>query len=124
MKTGRTRAEYVTLAASIAVVAVFVGLILFQIPSEDGPPAPVAAVHDISTVGDGFHVIVTVSNEGGATAANVQVNAALDVDGDVTEADQTIDFLARGDEEDLVFVFADNPDSGELTVAVGGFAIP
>ncbi|MGB3409839.1 MAG: CARDB domain-containing protein [Microthrixaceae bacterium] len=124
MKSERTRAEYVTLAACIAVVAVVVGLILLQLPNEDGPPAPVTNVDGVAKVGDDFHVSVTVSNDGGGTAANVQVNASLDVDGEVTEADQTIDFLASDDEEELVFVFADDPDSGELTVAVGGFAIP
>lgn len=124
MKSERTGAELVTLAVCVTVLIAFVGLILLQLPNEDGPPAPVTKVDGIARVGDNFHVSVTVSNEGGGTAANVQVNASLDVEGEVTEADQTIDFLAPDNEEDLVFVFADNPDSGELAVAVGGFAIP
>ncbi|MGB6059248.1 MAG: CARDB domain-containing protein [Microthrixaceae bacterium] len=124
MKSKRTRAETATLVVCVAVLAVVLGLILVQLPEEGRPPAPVAAIDDVSRVGDNFHVAVAVSNDGGGTAANVQVNAALDVDGEVTEADQTIDFLAPDDEANLVFVFVDDPEAGELTVTVGGFAVP
>ena len=35
-----------------------------------------------------------------------------------------IDFLAGGEEEELVFIFEDDPADGELTVAVSGFGVP
>jgi uncharacterized protein (TIGR02588 family) len=46
------------------------------------------------------------------------------VDGEETAADQTIDFLAGGAEQDLVFVFEDDPADGELTIEVTSFAAP
>ena len=65
-----------------------------------------------------------VTNDGDATAADVQVTAELVVDGTTTTADQVIDFLPGGAEEELVFVFDDDPDAGELTVVVSGFSVP
>jgi uncharacterized protein (TIGR02588 family) len=46
------------------------------------------------------------------------------IDGESTEGDQSIDFLAGGETEDLVFVFDDAPSDGELTVAVSGYGVP
>ena len=72
-----------------------------------------------------LHVVdVDVSNGGDLTASDVQVSASLIVDGETTEGDQTIDFLAGGEVEELVFVFADDPADGELTVAVTSFGVP
>ncbi len=124
MSSERTRAESVTLALCAAVVAGVVALILFQMPKEDDRPVPVASTERIEPVGDEFHVTVLVENIGGRTAANVQVIAQLVVDGEMTEGDQTIDFLAPDDTTSLAFVFADDPAAGDLTVGVSGYAIP
>jgi len=120
----RTPAEWVTLACSLAVLAALVGLILVQLGADQEPAAPVAGVERVRTVGRAHHVEVTVRNEGDDTAADVQVLASLEVGGETTEADQVIDFLAGDEEEDLVFVFRDDPAEGELTVEVAGFAVP
>lgn len=124
MRSKGTLAESVTLALCAAVLAVVIGVILLLGPDKDDPAAPVASIERIEQVGDDFHVTVLVRNTGGRTAANVQVNAELVVDGETTEGDQTIDFLAPGNEADLAFVFADDPSSGDLTVGVGGFLKP
>ena len=120
----RTRAEWVTLVCSCLVLAVLVGLIAVQMASTRDPASPVAVVEGHHEA-DGFHhVEVAVTNHGDETAANVQVTADLEVDGETTTADQTIDFLAGGEAEDLVFIFEDDPADGELTVAVSGFGVP
>lgn len=124
MRSERSLAETVTLAVCAAVLAGVVGLILFQGPSEDRRPAPVASTERVEKIGNEFHVTVLVRNTGGRTAANVQVNSDLVVAGRSTTGDQTIDFLAPGNEAKLVFVFADDPGSGKLTVAVSGYSIP
>ncbi len=124
MKPKRTLAENATLAVCAAILAAVVGVILLQIPNEDDRPVPVASVEHVEKIGDEFHVTVLVTNTGGRTAANVQVNAELVVDGKPTTGDQTIDFLAPNDDANLAFVFADDPGSGELTVAVSSYSIP
>lgn len=119
----RSPAEWITLAASCLVLAVLVALIALQ-PFDQAPPSPVAEVVSHHEV-DGFHhVEVAVTNHGEETAANVQVTAELTIDGETTSADQTIDFLAGDESDDLVFVFEDDPADGELTVAVSGFGLP
>ena len=120
----RTSAEWVTLAGCCLVLAVLVGLIASQLNSTRAPAAPAAVVDGTEEVGGFHHVEVVVTNDGDETAANVQVTAELTIDGEVTSADQTIDFLAGDEEEDLVFVFEDDPAEGELRVAVSGFAVP
>lgn len=120
----RTPAEWVTLTASCLVLAVLVALIAAQLAAPREPASPVAEVTGTYEA-DGFHhVEVSVTNHGDETAAEVQVTAELVVDGEPTEADQTIDFLAGGEEEDLVFIFEDDPADGELTVTVSGYGVP
>jgi uncharacterized protein (TIGR02588 family) len=121
---GRNAAEWTTLIGSCLILMVVTALIVAQMRERQTPPAPVATVDRITAVGSDHHVRVVVTNEGRRTAANVQVSAELVTDGDTATADQTIDFLAGGEEEDLVFVCADDPRGGDLTVAVTGFSLP
>jgi uncharacterized protein (TIGR02588 family) len=120
---GRTAAEWMTLVGSLVVLAAVVVAIVAQ-HGDKGPPAPVAVVDAVRSVGDAHHVEVTVRNDGDDTAEDVQVLASLEVEGETTDADQVIDFLAGDEEEQLVFVFADDPADGELTVGVTGFTVP
>lgn len=124
-RTDRTSAEWTTLVVSCCVLLLVVGLVSSQMWSPRTPPAPVATLtgerHEVGAV---HHVDVQVANRGDETAANVQVSVELIIDGEVITADQTIDFLAGDDEADLVFVFADDPDDGDLAVTVTGFAAP
>ncbi|MGN6696363.1 MAG: TIGR02588 family protein [Aquihabitans sp.] len=124
-RAARTSAEWVTFAVSAAILLVVVGLVAVQLRSEQSDAAPEAhRVGPVRVEGGQHFVEVAVTNTGDATAANVQVNASLVIDGETTEGDQTIDFLAGHETEDLVFVFDDAPSDGELTVAVTGFAVP
>ena len=123
---GRSPAEWVTFAACSIVLLVVVGVIVGQMRGPRDPAAPVAEVVGAPRhVGSQYQLDVTVTNEGDVTAANVQVNAELEIDGESpTSADQTIDFLAGSEHQDLVFVFADDPAGGDVTVEVAGFAVP
>jgi uncharacterized protein (TIGR02588 family) len=120
----RTAAEWVTLVCACVILGAVVALIAAQLQGEREPPAPVAEIDGVRAVAAVHHVEVTVANEGDETAADVQVQAELTIDGESSEADQVIDFLAGGEEERLVFVFEEDPADGELTVAVTGFALP
>lgn len=107
------------------MLALLVGLIVVQLFDDPEPAAPVAEVDgEPRLVGGLHHVDVVVTNEGDETAAEVQVTAELVQDGQTTTGDQTVDFLAGGEEVDLVFVFSDDPADGSLSVEVSGFAVP
>jgi len=122
---GRSVAEWVTFVGSCCILAFVFGLILVQMRDPLDPPAPVAEVSGETLVVDGdHHVRVTVDNVGDKTAANVQVTAELEIDGATAGGDQTIDFLAGGEEVELVFIFEDDPEDGVLTVAVAGYSVP
>jgi uncharacterized protein (TIGR02588 family) len=120
----RTGAEWVALVGSCLILGVLATLIVLQMLGRQDPAAPVVAVAGTRDVGALHHVDVVVRNDGDDTAAGVQVTASLEVDGEVAEADQVVDFLAGGEEVDLVFVFADDPADGELQVEVAGFTVP
>ena len=121
----RSTAEWVTFACACAVLAIFVGLVVVQLGGDTSPPSPVASVDGPAVERDGiFSVPVTVDNRGAATASQVQVQAELVVEGETISAEQIIDFLAGGEEEDLVFTFDVDPSRGELTVTVTSFALP
>ncbi len=121
----RTTAEWVTFAVSCAVLLVIIALVAVQVTGDHDAAAPEAhRVGPVRVVGGQHFVDVAVTNTGDVTAANVQVTASLVIDGETIEGDQTIDFLAGAETEDLVFVFDDPPSDGELTVAVTGFGVP
>lgn len=122
---GRSAAEWTTFAASCLVLLVVVGLIVAQMFGTSTPPAPVAEIRaPYREEAGGVHVDVRVINRGDETAANVQITATLEIAGETSTADQTIDFLAGHATQHLVFVFADDPADGTLTVAVTGYSLP
>jgi len=120
----RSPAEWASLIGSAAIVFFVVALIVVQIPGEDRPAAPTARVEDVRRVGEAFHVEVAVRNRGDRTAAQVQVTADLTVGEETSTAEQTVDFLSGGEEQQVIFVFDEDPSSGELRVSVTGFAVP
>jgi len=122
---GRSAAEWTTFAASCVVLLTVVGLIVAQMFGATAPPDPVAEIRlPYRVEAASFHVTVEVSNRGGETAANVQVAATLEMGGETTTAEQTVDFLAGDATQDLVFVFDDDPADGTLTVSVSSYSLP
>lgn len=122
---GRTGPEWATFAGCCVVLLVLVGTIVVQLRSGQAPPSPLATIAAPAEPDGGrFRVGVAVSNHGDMTAANVQVVAELTVGDKVSTGDQTIDFLAGGEEVELVFYFREDPGKGELTVDVTGYEAP
>ena len=117
-------AEWFTFGASCAVLAVVLALIVLQFPDSTAPAAPVAVTEGVRSADGQSYVDVLVTNEGDETAASVQVSASLEIDGETTEGDQTIDFLAANEDVRLTFVFDDDPELGVLTIVVTGFTNP
>lgn len=122
---GRSNAEWITFAVSCLVLAVVVVLVGLELRGPEHPAAPVARIAGTASEhADGFHVPVEVRNEGDEAAADVQVAATLTIDGEATDGDLTIDFLAGGATEELVFVFPDDPATGELELRVASYSAP
>ena len=121
----RSSAEWVTFAVSCLVLLTLIAVIVTQLGDRNGPAAPTATIDGaVEQVGDVFHVPVLVENRGGEPASSVQVQAELTIGEETSSADQTVDFLAVGGEESLVFVLDEDPATGELVVTVTGYATP
>lgn len=123
----RSLAEWVTFTIASLILAVVIGLVLYDwIGRKDQPPvlsiAPSATAH--STPGQ-FYVPFTVTNTGGETAETIRVIAELKIKGEVVaEREQEIDFLAKGEKEEGAFVFDRNPQEGQLTLQVASYKLP
>lgn len=119
----RSTAEWVTFSVACAVLLIVIAAIASL--GIGGPgDAPAFTVSSLGTreVDGRFHVRASVENRGQQTAENVQVVAHLQPPaGDPEEAEQVIDFLSGGDEEEVEFVFAGNPSAGELGIEVRSF---
>ena len=125
MSAARSTPERVTFVIASVVLLSLVGLIVSEVPGSKQPPSPRVKVGEAVKRDGHFEVPVSVENIGESTAENVQIDATLTLGGgDEQTADQTIDFLAAGETEDVVFLFDDDPSSGELEVRVGGFSVP
>ena len=122
-RVARSRAEWVTFAVASTVLAVVIGAIVSLWAS--GPPDPPAfETRTVSVRQDAgrFHVRAVIENTGDETAQSVQVVAELTADGEPPqEAEQTIDFLSGGDEEEVEFIFATDPEEGDLEILVRSF---
>jgi uncharacterized protein (TIGR02588 family) len=121
---GRTRAEWTTLIGSCFVLALVASLVISQLVGTRMPAAPKAVVGEVTTVQGQHHVAVEVTNEGHDTAANVQVSLGYVLDAEKVETDQTIDFLAGGEEAHLVYVVDPAVPADQLQVAATGFTDP
>lgn len=119
----RSTAEWVTFVVACAVLALVIGAIAsLRIGGKPNPPAFSVSSSPARQEGGRFHVRAVVKNTGDETAENVQVVAELQTGSEApVEAEQVIDFLSGGDEQEVEFVFADDPASGELEIEVLGF---
>jgi uncharacterized protein (TIGR02588 family) len=121
----RTAAQWTTLVVSSLLLAAVIGVLVRELVEDRDPAAPEVSIDGRPRhVGDRWIVDVVVTNAGDETAANTQVTARLEVDGEVSEADQVIDFLEGAAEEHLSFVFADDPAKGDLQVDIASYAGP
>lgn len=122
---GRSPAEWFSFAVACVVLALVVGLIALEMRGTEAPAAPVVEPAGAATEeADGFHVPVEIRNEGDEATSDVQVVATLTIDGEPTEGDLSVDFLAGGASEELVFVFPDDPADGELELRVASYSTP
>lgn len=125
-KGGRTTAERVSMAISLAVVmAVLAGIGSLLLRPDAADANFVLEVAAVRERGLDHHVLVRVRNDGDRTVENVQVVAALRIDGEEPlEGEQLVLFLAPSTEEEVVFVFNRDPNEGTLDLRVASYATP
>jgi len=120
----RSRAELISLVLSLMVLAIVLAVLMSGFDRDD-PARPVAVVSAVDTGADGSgRVTVEVTNEGDRAAAGVQISASLATSSGEESGDQSIDFLGGGETRTVVFLFTEDPTTGQLDVAVTAFAVP
>lgn len=127
-RPSRSPAEWTTFGIAVSILAVVIGLVLYDWLTMKRQPPMLALMHDSKAVHAAqgqFYVPFTVANTGGETAESVQVIAELRVNGEVEEAgEQQIDFLAGDETEEGAFVFSRDPRQGELILRVASYKLP
>ncbi len=123
----RSLAEWVSFAIATCILALLVGLVLYDWATQKNQP-PLLSVTPKSEIRQAegqFYVPFEITNTGGETAESVQIIAELSVNGKVEESgEQQIDFLSGGEKEEGAFVFTRNPQDGELIVRVASYKLP
>ncbi|HJQ68684.1 MAG TPA: TIGR02588 family protein [Blastocatellia bacterium] len=116
--TPRTTAEWVSLAISLLLLAVVVGVVVKLWVSETQQPARFkieagAARND----GGQFHLPFTLINEGDQTAAEVTVEGKIGAGGDTETSTTTFDFIPGHARQEGVLIFSGDPAAAQLRVA-------
>lgn len=121
----RTAAEWAIFAVSALLILTVVAVLVVDWAQHgSAPPAFRTTVRAVRLVPGGYQVPVEVQNVGEQAAAEVRVEARLDVGGEVTDAEQTIDFLAPEEDMTVTFVFEHDPRNGALSASVTAFSEP
>ncbi len=123
----RSPAEWITLTLSTFVLALIVGLVLYDWQvSKNIPPAFRIEITEATRLTEGrYYVPFTLHNTGGRIARTVQVLADLHLPDDTDETgEQQFDFLSGKERKKGGFVFDHDPKAGELVVRVASFGLP
>ena len=123
----RSPAEWITLTLSAFVLALIVGLVLYDWQvGKNIPPAFQVEITEATRLTEGrYYVPFTLRNTGGRIARTVQVLADLHLPDDTDETgEQQFDFLSGNERKHGGFVFEHDPKGGELVVRVASFGLP
>ena len=122
----RSPAEWVSFGVASLVLAVVIGAAsyLWIGKQQNQPPALVLTSSEQREISGQFTVPFTVTNQGGETAASVQVIAELRINGDEETGEQQIDFLSSGETARGAFVFSRDPRQGKLSLRVASYKLP
>jgi uncharacterized protein (TIGR02588 family) len=119
-------AEWMTAAAGALIVFATLGVLLYEATfGVHSLPALRVQVVTVSEAGDAFRVEVRVSNDGGATAADVMVQGELLANERVVDrAEATIDYVAGRSWEMAALLFSHDPAVSRLDVRAVGYRVP
>lgn len=124
--TGTSPLEWVVAGLGGLLVAGLVALLVYQaLIQVEGPPVIRMAVAGIEPAGEGWHVEVTVTNDGHSTASALDLAARLKTDGQtVEEATATLDYLPQNATRHAGFYFGTDPAGHDLELVPLGYADP
>ncbi|MGF1500039.1 MAG: TIGR02588 family protein [Elainellaceae cyanobacterium] len=124
----RSPAEWLGFGIAAVILAGIISLVGYLWVSQDTQAPPRITVSNpdgIRREPGQFYVPFRITNQGGQTAASVQIVAELRVDGEVVEAGELyIDFLSSHEVAEGAFVFTQDPAMGELVLRVAGYTLP
>ncbi len=124
----RTSAEWVTFSVASSILIGVVGLVSFTWIEQSPQKPPLLIVTNnqpLRKENGQYYIPFEVVNQGGETAASVQVIAELRINGEVEETgEQQIEFLSRSEKEAGAFIFTKNPQEGELILRVASYKLP
>ncbi|MCU0567850.1 MAG: TIGR02588 family protein [Oculatellaceae cyanobacterium Prado106] len=120
-------AEGVTFAIALIIVAIVIGLVFYSwsLQTDEPPILSVTAAGETRQAAGQYYIPFKATNQGGETAASVQIIGELRINGMVEESgEQQIDFLSPGEEEEGAFVFQQNPQNGQVVLRVASYHLP
>ncbi|MBW3633075.1 MAG: TIGR02588 family protein [Chloroflexi bacterium] len=124
-RSGRSVAEWTTLAIGAFLILALVGLVTYLYVSGNNRPPVVEAMplaREIRRAEGVYYVPIEVTNRGGRTAEDVVIQAELSTGEGAPEVTEfTIDFLAGDETAEGTVVFVSDPSAGALTVGVASF---
>jgi uncharacterized protein (TIGR02588 family) len=126
-KKARSPAEWITLTLSSLILALIVGLVLYDWQlTKNLPPAFRIEIVEPARLTEGrYYVPFNLRNTGGHIARTVQVIAELHLaDGTDETGEQQFDFLSGNERKTGSFVFEHNPLEGDLVIRVASFGLP
>lgn len=123
-KDVRSLAEWVTLIASVAILAGMFAIVTYLSFAGDNDPIMIrtkAQLGQMRVSDETYYVPISVFNDGDTTAGAVQIQAELKIGEDVETSEFSIMALAGNDTESGVIAFSRDPRDGELTVRVASY---
>lgn len=122
----RSAVEFVSFLIAFGLVLATLGLAGFLwIRDRNRTPPILEVTSRIESRHGKYYVPFTVTNQGGQTAAAVQVVAELRLNGELVEwGEQEIDFLSSQEEVEGAFIFSQQPTATNLTVRTASYQRP
>jgi len=119
-------AEWIAASLGAALTLGVLGYSLWEgVAGSNGPPVLSAQAQGVTPTGAGYVAAITLRNEGGDTAAGVEVRGELAIPGRPAEERRaTFAYVPAGGEAAGGLVFQGDPRQGRLSLSVEGYEKP
>ncbi len=127
MRTPQKNAlEWLVFAVSLVLVFGTLGYLIFSAATyKKSPPVLLITLGKVQPAAAQFRVPITISNDGGQTAAGVQIEVTLNEgQPDEEKANFTSTYLPRHSQRDGAVLFKSDPRKGQLQARVLGYENP
>lgn len=120
-----TALHAVMASIGVAALALMLGVFLYEaIRGTEEPPVIALSAAGVKQAGAAWLVRVEARNSGHQTAAQVQIEGALEGGGETETATLVLDYLPDGSTRTGGLYFRQDPAQGELTLRVLGYSDP